>query len=252
MDRMKDKIVVVTGAAHGIGAAISQRFAEEGAVLALIDLDPAALARTASQLPEAKPLTIVADVTDETAVDDAFARIADAYTRIDVLINNVGGSRNQKLWEMTADNWDFTIRLNLRSAFLCTRSAARTMMRQGSGAIVCMSSGAREGTPWTAHHTGGAAYSAAKAGIHGFIRDAAMELAEFGIRINAVAPGPIETERTAKTFAELRETSDYSPDKLVPMRRIGQPREIADAVLYLASDEASYITGTTLSVAGGR
>jgi NAD(P)-dependent dehydrogenase (short-subunit alcohol dehydrogenase family) len=252
MDRMKDKVVVVTGAAHGIGAAISRRFAEEGAVLALLDLDSAALARTASQLPGAKPLTIVADVTDESAVDDAFARIADAHKRIDVLINNVGGSRNQKLWEMTADNWDFTIRLNLRSAFLCTRAAARVMIRQGSGAVVCMSSGAREGTPWTAHHSGGAAYSAAKAGIHGFIRDAAMELAEFGIRINAVAPGPIETERTAKTFAELRETSDYSPHKLVPMRRVGQPREIADAVLYLASDEASYVTGTTLSVAGGR
>jgi 3-oxoacyl-[acyl-carrier protein] reductase len=153
---------------------------------------------------------------------------------------------------MTADNWDFTIRLNLRSAFLCTRAAARLMIRQGSGAIVCMSSGAREGTPWTANHTGGAAYSAAKAGIHGFIRDAAMELAEYGIRINAVAPGPIETERTAKMFEQLRETSDYSPHKLVPMRRIGQPREIADAVLYLASAEASYITGTTLSVAGGR
>ena len=126
------------------------------------------------------------------------------------------------------------------------------MMKQGSGAIVCMSSGAREGTPWTAHHVGGAACSAAKAGIHGFIRDAAMELAEHGIRINAVVPGPIETERPAAMFQELRETSDYNPHKLVPMRRIGQPREIADAVLFLASDEASYITGTTLSVAGGR
>ena len=169
-----------------------------------------------------------------------------------MLVNNVGGSRNQKLWEMTAETWDFTIRLNLRSAFLCTRAALRLMMRQGAGAIVCMSSGAREGTPWTAHHVGGAAYSAAKAGIHGFIRDAAMELAEYGIRINSVAPGPIETERTARMFEELRETSDHSPHRLVPMRRIGQPREIADAVLFLASEEASYITGTTLSVAGGR
>jgi 3-oxoacyl-[acyl-carrier protein] reductase len=252
MSRMTDKIVVVTGAAHGIGAAIAQRFAEASATLVLLDLDSGRLEQTASQLPGKPPLTIVADVTDEAAVDDAFARISTAHTRIDVLVNNVGGSRNQKLWEMTADAWDFTIRLNLRSAFLCTRAASRMMMRQRSGAIVCMSSGAREGTPWTAHHVGGAAYSAAKAGIHGFIRDAALELAEHGIRINAVAPGPIETERTAKMFEELRDTSDYSPHKLVPMRRIGQPREIADAVLYLASDEASYITGTTLSVAGGR
>ena len=218
----------------------------------MLDLDAVRLAQTARHLPGTPPLTIVADVTDEAAVGDAFARITAAHQRIDVLVNNVGGSRNQKLWEMTADAWDFTIRLNLRSAFLCTRAAARMMMRQGFGAIVCMSSGAREGTPWTAYHSGGAAYSAAKAGIHGFIRDAAMELAEHGIRINAVAPGPIETERTVKTFEELHETSDYSPHILVPMRRIGQPREIADAVLFLASEEASYITGTTLSVAGGR
>jgi 3-oxoacyl-[acyl-carrier protein] reductase len=249
---MTGKVVVVTGAAQGIGAAIAQRFAEEGATLVLLDLDGERLDRTASSLQGKAPLTMVADVTDEAAVDAAFARIATAHHQIDVLVNNVGGSRNQKLWEMTADAWDFTIRLNLRSAFLCTRAASRIMIRQRSGAIVCMSSGAREGTPWTAHHVGGAAYSAAKAGIHGFIRDAAMELAEHGIRINAVAPGPIETERTAAGFEELRGTSDYSPHKLVPMRRIGQPREIADAVLYLASDEASYITGTTLSVAGGR
>lgn len=251
MDRMKDKVVVITGAAQGIGAAIAERFAQEGATLVLLDFDVARLTETASELP-GTPLTIVADVTEEVAVDNAFAEITAAHPRVDVLVNNVGGSRNQKLWEMTADAWDFTIKLNLRSAFLCTRAAARLMMVQGTGAIVCMSSGAREGTPWTAQHTGGAAYSAAKAGIHGFIRDAAMELAEHGIRINAVAPGPIATERTAKTFEDLRETSAYSPHILVPMRRIGQPREIADAVLFLASGEASYITGTTLTVAGGR
>jgi NAD(P)-dependent dehydrogenase (short-subunit alcohol dehydrogenase family) len=252
MSRMVGKIVVVTGAAQGIGAAIARKFADEGATLVLVDFDATRLKQTVEQLPGGKPLAIVADVTEEPAVEDAVARITAQYGRIDVLINNVGGSRNAKIWEMTADAWDFTIRLNLRSAFLCTRAAARVMMQQGSGAIVCMSSGAREGTPWTAHHVGGAAYSAAKAGIHGFVRDVAMELAEHGIRINAVAPGPIETERTAAMFDELRDSSDYSPHKLVPMRRIGQPREIADAVLFLASDEASYITGTTLSVAGGR
>jgi len=247
---MENKVVVVTGAAQGIGAAIAQRFAEEAATLVLLDVDSGRLQRTAAATAAA-PTTIVADVTDEAAVDKAFARVATDHGRVDVLVNNVGGARNAKLWDMTADAWDFTLRLNLRSAFLCTRAAVRLMMKQRAGAIVCMSSGAREGTPWTAQHSGGAAYSAAKAGIHGFIRDAAFELAEHGIRINAVAPGPITTERTTPVFEEMR-NSDLSPYKLTPMRRIGEPREIADAVLYLASDEASYITGTTLNVTGGR
>src|SRR4051794_28271882 len=136
MARMTDKVVVVTGAAQGIGAAIAQRFAEEGAILVLLDLDGERLDRTAGSLPGKAPLTMVADVTDEAAVDAAFARIGTAHHQIDVLVNNVGGSRNQRLWEMTADAWDFTIRLNLRSAFLCTRAASRMMMRQRSGAIV--------------------------------------------------------------------------------------------------------------------
>ena len=250
MARMQNKVVVITGAAQGIGTAIAQRFAEEGATLVLLDLDAKRLQQTAAGTGKA-PTAIVMDVTDEAAVDKAFARVAADQGRVDVLVNNVGGARNAKLWDMTADDWDFTLRLNLRSAFLCTRAAVRLMMKQRAGAIVCMSSGAREGTPWTAHHTGGAAYSAAKAGIHGFIRDAAFELAEHGVRINAVAPGPITTERTAAAFEEMR-TSDFSPYKFTPMRRIGKPREIADAVLYLASDEASYITGTTLNVTGGR
>jgi NAD(P)-dependent dehydrogenase (short-subunit alcohol dehydrogenase family) len=254
MARLKDKVAVVTGAAHGIGAAIAERFAEEGAILVLLDIDAQGLKRTAEAVTAygPKPLTLTVDVTEEQPVAEAFAQIEATHGRIDVLINDVGGSRNMKLWEMTVDAWDFTIKLNLRSAFLCTRAALRLMMPQRSGAIVCMSSGAREGTPWTAMSSGGAAYSAAKAGIHGFIRDAAMELAEYGIRINAVAPGPIETDRTRATFDSLRQSSEYSPHILVPMRRLGQPREIADAALYLASDEASYVTGTTLPVAGGR
>jgi 3-oxoacyl-[acyl-carrier protein] reductase len=253
MGRLQDKIAVVTGGAQGIGAAIAKRFAEEGATLVLLDLDARRLEQTAAELrTNSKPITIIAaDATDEAAVEKAFAQIVAEHGRVDVLVNDVGGSRNAKLWDMTVDEWDFTIRLNLRSAFLCTRAASRLMMKQKSGAIVCMSSGSREGTPWTAEHSGGSAYSAAKAGIHGFIRDAAFELAEFGIRINAVAPGPIATERLAGVFETMRD-SDTSPYKLVPMRRIGQPHEIADAVLFLASDEASYITGTTLNVAGGR
>ena len=253
MGRMQGKIVAVTGAAHGIGAAIAQRFAEEGAILVLLDMDGPGLEKTAAEIRrnDRSVTTIVADVTEEKPVEDAFARIASEFGRLDVLVNDVGGARNAKLWQMSLADWDFTIKLNLRSAFLCTRAACKPMMKQKSGAIVCLSSGAREGTPWTAAHSGGSAYAAAKAGIHGFIRDAAFELADHGIRVNAVAPGPIDTERTGPGFEPMRD-KDYSPWKLVPMKRIGKPREIADSVLYLASDEASYITGTTLSVAGGR
>src|SRR5207245_2846143 len=133
---------------------------------------------------------VVGDVTDEAPaaclVADAVAR----HGRLDILVNNVGGSRNAKIWEMALEDWDFTIRLNLRGTFLCTRAAVPHMMKQRSGRIVCLSSGAREGTPWTAYYQGGSAYSAAKAGVHGFIRDVALELAEYGINVNAVAPGP--------------------------------------------------------------
>ncbi len=171
---------------------------------------------------------------------------------LDILINNVGGSRNRKVWEMPVEDWDFVLRLNLRPTFLCTRAAVPHMMRRRYGRIVCMSSGAREGTPWTAYYQGGAAYSAAKAGIHGFVRDTALELAEHGINVNAVAPGPIDTERAGPNLKRLNDTVDYSPNRMTPLHRLGQPIEVAHAVLFLASEEASYITGHTLAVAGGR
>ncbi len=125
-------------------------------------------------------------------------------------------------------------------------------MKQRYGKIICLSSGAREGTLWTAYYQEGSAYSTAKAGIHGFIRDVALELAEYGINVNAVGPGPIDTERAGENLRHLNETVDYSPNRMTPMGRLGQPIEVANAVLFLASDEASYITGHTMSVAGGR
>jgi len=254
MGRVQDKVAVVTGAAHGLGHAIALRLAEEGARMALGDIDGAGLERTVSDITRAggQAFGVVGDVTDEAPaarlVDDAVAR----YARLDILVNNVGGSRNAKIWAMTAEQWDFVIKLNLRSAFLCTRAAVKHMMKQRSGRIVCLSSGAREGTPWSAYYEGAASYSAAKAGIHGFIRDVALELAEYSITINAVAPGPIDTERAGAQLRQMNETVEYSPSHMTPMRRLGQPIEIANTVLFLASDEASYITGVTLHATGGR
>jgi len=197
-------------------------------------------------------VSVAGDLTEE----DGAARLIEAADGrlggLDILVNNVGGSRNRKIWETPAADWDFVLRLNLRPTFLCTRAAVPHMMRQRYGRIVCMSSGAREGTPWTAYYEGGAAYSAAKAGIHGFVRDTALELAEHGINVNAVAPGPIDTERAGPALKRLNETVEYSPNRMTPLHRLGQPIEVAHAVLFLASEEASYITGHTLAVAGGR
>ncbi|MGK7864874.1 SDR family oxidoreductase [Falsiroseomonas sp. E2-1-a4] len=244
----------MTGAANGLGRAIATRLAAEGARLALFDIDRDGLAQVAEDLARAgtPAFALTVDVTGEAQVLDAFARLEAEFGALDSLVNNVGGSRNAKIWEMSLADWDFTVNLNLRSAFLCTRAALPAMMQRQAGSIVCMSSGSREGTPWTASHSGGAAYAAAKAGIHGFIRDVALEVAPFGIRINAVAPGPIETDRTREVFAHMNATLEHSPNRMVPMRRLGQPHEIADAVLFLASEEASYVTGVTLDVAGGR
>ncbi|PYM15937.1 MAG: SDR family oxidoreductase [Candidatus Rokuibacteriota bacterium] len=254
MGRVEDRIAVVTGAANGLGRAIALRLAEEGARLALGDIEAAGLERTVSDITKSggQAFGVVGDVTEEAPatrlIDDAVAR----YGRLDILVNNVGGSRSARIWEMTAEQWDFVIRLNLRSAFLCTRAAVRHMMPQRSGRIVCLSSGAREGTPWTAYYQGGANYSAAKAGIHGFIRDVALELAEYNIAVNAIAPGPIDTERAGPNLKTLNATVEYSPNRMTPLRRLGQPIEIANAVLFLVSDEASYITGVTLQATGGR
>ena len=196
MGRVDGKVAVVTGAAHGLGRAIAERLAGEGAHVVLGDVDAAGLEQAVAAITGSggRAAAVVGDVTEEEPAARLIATAVEQGGQLDILVNNVG-SRNARIWEMKADDWDFVLRLNLRSTFLCTRAAVPHMTRRRYGRIVCLSSGAREGTPWTAYYQGGAAYSAAKAGVHGFIRDVALELAEHGINVNAVAPGPIGTER---------------------------------------------------------
>jgi len=254
MPGVRDRVAVVTGAAQGLGHEIAVLMAREGARVALGDLDGPGVERTAAAIAAAggQAFALAGDLTEEGPAARLVEAAVERYGHLDILVNNVGGSRNAKIWEMTAADWDFVLRLNLRATFLCTRAAVPHMMRRRYGRIVCMSSGAREGTPWTAYYQGGSAYSAAKAGVHGFVRDVALELSEHGITVNAVAPGPIDTERFGDGLRRLDETVEYSPSRMTPLRRLGLPIEVAHAVLFLASEEASYTTGHTLSVAGGR
>ena len=247
--RLDGKVAVITGAANGIGKATAERFAAEGARLVLGDREAEAASALANRLGGT---AVIGDLTQEPDVERLIGTALAEHGRIDALVANLGGARAGKLWEMPASDWDAVIALNLRSLFLAVKHASKAMVGQKSGAIVCLSSGAREGTPWSAYYAGGAPYSAAKAGVHGFMRDAAMELAEHGVRINAVAPGPIDTERVGQSLRRLNETVELSPNRMTPLGRLGTPEEVANAILFLASDEASYVTGHTLAVAGGR
>jgi 3-oxoacyl-[acyl-carrier protein] reductase len=254
MPRLDNKSAIVTGAANGLGRAIAMRFAAEGARLVLADIEKDALETVVAEIAKAggTAIALVGDVTEEAPANALVHTAIERFGGLDILVNNVGGARNGRIWELTPEDWDYVMRLNLRSVFMCTRAAVPHMIEKRAGRIICMSSGAREGTPWSALDQGAAPYSTAKAGVHGFIRDMALELGPHNVCINAVAPGPVRTERVVEHLEELNRDFEYGPNKMTPLRRMADPIEIANAVLFLASDEASYITGVTLHVAGGR
>jgi 3-oxoacyl-[acyl-carrier protein] reductase len=253
--RVAGKIAIVTGAADGLGRAIALRLAEEGAKVALIDVDADGLDSAVAAIRAAggEAMSLAADATEEESAIRLVAETIAAWGSIDILVNNVGGARVGRVWDMAVEDWDFTMRLNLRPTFLFSKHVLPHMIARRRGRIICMSSGAREGTPWTAYYAGGAAYSTTKAGVHGFIRDLSLEVAEHAITVNAVAPGPIATPRAGPPLRAMDEKGlPFSPSRMTPLKRLGEPVEVAHAVLFLASDEAAYITGTTLHVTGGR
>jgi 3-oxoacyl-[acyl-carrier protein] reductase len=247
MGRFDGRVVVITGAARGIGFGTAQRFSEEGAAVAIVDLDEAAASEAAGRL-SGRAIGIGADVSDKASVDAAIARVVEELGGIHVLVNNAGVTRDNLLFKMTEVDWDLVMGVHLKGAFLMTQAAQKHFVEQRYGKVVNTSSTSALG------NRGQANYSAAKMGLQGFTRTLGIELGPFGINVNAVAPGFIATEMTDATAARLKMDVDEFRRLNAennPVKRVGEPADIAAAVCFLASDEASYITGQTLYVDGG-
>jgi len=248
MSRFADRVAVVTGSARGIGAATARRFAEEGAAVAVLDLDRDAAAATAAGLGATRSVGLSCDVADAESVETAVAAVVEELGTVDILVNNAGVTRDNLLFKMTEDDWDAVMSVHLRGSFLMSRAVQKHMVAAKYGKILNLSSVSALG------NRGQANYSAAKMGLQGFTRTLALELGPFGVNVNAVAPGFIVTEMTDATARRVGvEPEDYrkAAAEVTPVRRVGQPEDIAAAAAFLCSDEASYITGQTLYVDGG-
>jgi glucose 1-dehydrogenase len=240
------KVAIVTGASSGIGYAIAQLFAEHGAAVAINYLEHADNARELVHEIEAaggRAIAIEGDVSDTSAVDSLVATTVETFGRLDILVNNAGIEQSAPLLETDEKDWDRTIAVNLKGPFLCLRAAARRMQQDG-GSIVNISS-IHEDFPFP----GSTPYVAAKGGLRMLMRNASLELAEYGIRVNNVAPGAIATPINAATLADPAKVKELQ--RIVPLHRLGEPNEVAEVVLFLASDRASYVTGSTYYVDGG-
>ena len=239
--RFKDKVVMVTGGAAGIGRVTAEAFAREGAKLAICDVNPEAGEAAANALgPEASFEKV--DVASEAAVSAWADAVAKRYGRIDVLVNNAGITRDALLLRMKEADWDLVMSINLKGAFLCTRAAVRFMAQQRSGRIVNVAS-----VVGVVGNVGQANYVASKAGLIGLTKTVAREFAARGITVNAVAPGFIETQMTAVLSDKVKEAFLAQ----IPLGRAGSPEDVAAAVTFLASDQAAYLTGQVLHVSGG-
>jgi 3-oxoacyl-[acyl-carrier protein] reductase len=248
MSRYAGRVAVVTGSARGIGAATAKRFADEGASVAVLDLDQDAAAATAAGLGAEKAVGVACDVADAASVEAAVARVVEELGKVDVLVNNAGVTRDNLLFKMSEEDWDTVLGVHLRGSFLMSREVQKHMVSAKYGKILNLSSVSALG------NRGQANYSAAKMGLQGFTRTLALELGPFGINVNAIAPGFIVTDMTDDTARRVgMDPEDFrkaAADRN-PVRRVGHPEDIASAAAFLCSDEASYITGQTLYVDGG-
>ncbi len=238
------KTAIVTGGTRGIGAAVAALLAEHGAAVVVSGRDAARLHNAVQELEErgASVHGVMADAAKREDADRLVEAAKERYGRLDLLVNNAGITRDGLLIRMKDDDWDRVMEVNLRGAFLMTRAAAKLMVRQRSGRIINIAS-----TAGVMGNPGQANYSAAKAGLIGFTKATARELAHWGILVNAVAPGLIETDMAAAIPAEAREALLAQ----VPLKRIGSAREVAEMVGFLAGDGAAYVTGQVFHVNGG-
>jgi 3-oxoacyl-[acyl-carrier protein] reductase len=247
---MSEKVAVVTGAARGIGAAVAAKLAMDGFAVAVIDLEEAAGKDTVERITGSggRALAFGADVSDAVAVQTAVDRVAADMGPPAVLVNNAGVTRDNLLFKMTDDDWDTVMGVHLRGAFLMSRAAQKYMTTQKWGRIVNLSSTSALG------NRGQANYATAKAGLQGFTKTLAIELGPFGVTVNAIAPGFIATEMTAATAARLGIEFDKFQEAAaaeIPVRRVGQPEDIANVVSFLVSEGAGFVSGQVIYVAGG-
>jgi 3-oxoacyl-[acyl-carrier protein] reductase len=240
---LSGKVAIVTGASRGIGRAVAALLAERGArVVAAARADNAAGTVAAIQAAGQRADVASVDVTDAGAVEAMVAKTVERHGRVDILVNNAGIARDQLLLRMKREDWDQVIATNLTAAFVCTQAVLRPMVRQRSGRIVSISSVVGQ-----TGNAGQANYAASKAGLIGFSRALAREVASRNITVNVVAPGLIDTDMTRALTEKLQ--GDWGSQ--IPLGRLGETTDVAAAVCFLASDEASYITGQVLAVNGG-
>lgn len=242
--RLKDKVAVITGGARGIGRATAELFAREGAKLVLADMDVRAGEEFLAELKNnnVEAIFIELDVTDRDKVEEAFQRVVQEFGRVDILINNAGITMDGFLTKTSDEQWQKVIDVNLTGVFNCGRAAAKIMMEQGQGCILNAAS-----VVGLYGNIGQTNYSATKAGVIGMSKSWAKELGPKGIRVNAVAPGFIVTDMTAKVPEKILKLMEEK----TPLRRLGKPEDVAEAYLFLAADSGSYVNGSVLSVDGG-
>jgi len=254
MDRLKDKVAIVTGSGQGMGLAIAHACAREGAKIVITDINEETIRAAVADLKQkegGEAIGIKMDVTKKSEIERGVKQILDLWGHIDLLVNNAGGALNtpHRLAEIEERHWDLVVNVNLKGAFLCCQQVIPLMVKQGKGAVVNMSALAGH---WRAS-LAGVQYTAAKAGIEGLTRQLAYDFGPSGIRVNAVAPTVTMTgERIKGLWDEKGQDEKERICSQIPLRRLSTMEEIGAGVVFLASDESSYITGITLDICGGR